>query len=151
MIIEKSRLFQGLDEDFVRRVSEAMEEETLEEGSYAFHQGEPARRLYILEEGKVRLMVGELGSVARTVRNTGDVFGWSSLIGTGTYTATAQCLSPTRVMVITGTRMNELLEERPEIGLVFFRRVAALVRKRLIDSYRILMTYDPEKRPHSYG
>jgi CRP/FNR family cyclic AMP-dependent transcriptional regulator len=151
MIIDKTQLFQGLEEGFVKQVSEALEEQLFEQGSYVFHEGDAADSLYILAQGKVRLMVGDLGSVAQTVRNAGDVFGWSSLLGPAGYTATAQCLSPTRVMVISGDRLNHLLENQPAVGLVFFRRVAALVRKRLIDSYRILMTYHSLKKPQSYG
>ncbi|GAB4121900.1 MAG: hypothetical protein Kow001_20150 [Acidobacteriota bacterium] len=151
MFIEKSLLFQGLPEDFVTGVEAAMSEENYGEGAFVFRRGEPAEKVYILEEGRIRLMVGELGSVTRTVRKPGDVFGWSSLLGPGGYTATAQCLTACRVRSIQGRRLNQMLEESPALGLEFFRRVAALIRQRLIDSYRILMTYESEKRPHSYG
>lgn len=151
MIIAKSLLFQGLPDGFVAEVSAAMQEESFEEGVYLFRRGEPAGKLYVLEEGRVRLMVGELGSVSRTVRQPGDVFGWSSLLGPGGYTATAQCLTQCRVMTIGGDALNRMLEQNPALGLEFYRRVATLIRQRLIDSYRTLMTYDPERRPHSYG
>ncbi len=151
MFIEKSLLFSDLPPEFVLTVESAMADETFPEGAFVFRRGEPAIKLYVLQEGRIRLMVGEFGSVTRTVRKPGDVFGWSSLLGPAGYTATAQCLSTCRVMSIEGRQLNRMLEDRPAVGLEFYRRVAALIRERLTDSYRILMTYDSERRPHSYG
>ena len=97
------------------------------------------------------LIVGETGTVAKTVRSPGDLFGWSSLLGPGSYTASAQCLTRTTVVKLKGNSMNQLLEEQPAEGLAFYRRLAAFLRERLMDSYRALLSYDSEKKPHSYG
>lgn len=151
MFVDRSELFQDLSEDFTDAVAAALVEEDLKAGQDLFRQGEAARRLYFLDRGRIRLTVGTASSVTKTVRREGEVFGWSSLVGQGTYTATARCLTDVRVLRIEGRQLTEILERYPADGLIFFRRLARVIRRRLIDSYRILLTYDSEMTPHSYG
>ena len=151
MFIEKSFLFEGMKKELMDAVSEACRRQAFDEGQWVFREGEPADYLYILEGGRVRLMLGARGGLAKTVRTPGDVFGWSSVIGPAVYTASAQCLTATRVMRIGGGQMNRLLEQDAEQGLEFYRRLSGLIRRRLLDSYRMLLHLDPEKRPQTYG
>lgn len=151
MFIEKTELFEGMSAELMDKVNQALEVKSWPEGEFIFHRGDPAEYLCILEEGRVRLTVGDAGTVSRTVRTPGDVFGWSSLIGFGHYTATAQCLTQVVVARISGARMSDLLAGDPEDGLLFYRRLAGIIARRLTDTYRVLLTYDAEKRPHSYG
>jgi len=151
MSFEKTYLFEGMQQEFIEKVSQALVEETFEEGDFIFRQGDPATSLYFLIEGRVRVTVGAHGSVTKILSRPGDAFGWSSLVGRGTYTASTRCLNVTRVEKVSAQKMNRLLEKDPSAGLVFYRRLARFIRERLIDSYRILLTYDAEKKPHSYG
>jgi len=151
MFVKRSYLFDEMQPELRDRVFELGEECCFEEGEYIFRRGEVATSLYILEKGRLRIAVGESGTVAKTVRSAGDVFGWSSLLGPSSYTASAQCLTRTTVFRIEGVKMNQLLEAVPAEGLAFYRRLAAFVRERLTDSYKTLVTYDSEKKPHSYG
>lgn len=151
MSFEKTYLFEGMKQEFIEKVAQALTEETFEEGAFIFKQGDPATYLYFLMEGRVRVTVGAHGSVTKILSRPGEAFGWSSLVGRGTYTAATRCLCLTRVKKISAQKMNLLLETDPAAGLVFYRRLARFIRERLIDSYRILLTYDSEKKPHSYG
>jgi CRP-like cAMP-binding protein len=151
MFVKRSYLFDEMQPELRDRLFQLGEKCRFEEGDYIFRRGDVAHSLYILEKGRVRIAVGESGTVAKTVRCPGDLFGWSSLLGPSSYTASAQCLTPTTVVGFKGTMMNQVLEEAPLEGLAFYRRLAAFVRERLMDSYKALVTYDLEKKPHSYG
>ncbi len=151
MFIEKSYLFEKMRPELRDRVFALAEECSYAEGDHVFRRGDSAEYLYILEEGRIRISVGDLGTVARTIRNSGDLFGWSSLVGPGNYTASAQCLRRSRILRLSGRRVNEVLESDASEGLEFYRRLAGFIRERLIDTYRALLTYDREKKPHSYG
>ena len=151
MFVEKTYLFAKMRPGLRDEVFALAEECSFDEGDHVFRRSESAEYLYILEEGRIRVSVGDLGTVARTIRNSGDLFGWSSLVGPGRYTASAQCLTRSTVLRLSGRRVNEVLESNPSEGLQFYRRLAGFIRERLIDTYRALLTYDPEKKPHSYG
>jgi len=151
VFLKRSFLFQGMDQEFLDAIAGIMSQVEFEEGQMIFRQGDHAEYFYILEEGRLRLAVGQLCSVATLASKPGEAFGWSSLLGNDKYTATVECLAPTRVLRVKGSEIGRVLEQYPHCGLVFFRRVARIIRRRLIDSYRILLTYDAERTPHSYG
>lgn len=151
MSFEKTYLFVGMRQEFIDSVSQALEDETFEDGTFIFRQGDPATSLYFLSSGRVRVTVGAHGSVTKILSRPGEAFGWSSLVGRGTYTASTRCLGVTRVKKVSAEEMSQLLEQDPAAGLIFYRRLARFIRERLIDSYRILLTYDAEKKPFSYG
>lgn len=151
MLFEKNDLFLGLSQEFLDAVGEALESVHFAAGQEIFREGDPSEHLYMLDDGRVRLTVGKYGSVTKIVNCPGDAFGWSSLIGEGAYTATAHCLTNVRVLRISGNKMESLLEEAPSSGLQFYRRLARLIRERLTESHRILLSYDSEHKPQSYG
>ncbi|MFZ0429523.1 MAG: cyclic nucleotide-binding domain-containing protein [Acidobacteriota bacterium] len=151
MFIAKSHLFEQMRPELRDRVFALAEECSYAEGDHVFRCSDSADYLYILEAGRIRISVGDLGAVARTIRNPGDLFGWSSLVGPGNYTASAQCLKDSTVLRLSARRVDELLESDPSEGLDFYRRLAGFIRGRLIDTYRALLTYDREKKPHTYG
>ena len=91
-------LFEGMTQEFIEKVARTLSEEAFDEGAYIFRQGDPATSLYFLEKGRVRMTVGAHGSVTKILSRPGEAFGWSSLVGTGTYTASAKCMSTTRVL-----------------------------------------------------
>ena len=151
MSFEKSYLFAGLNESILKELEGALLEEEYEEGTLIFRQGEAAKHLYVLESGRVRLTVGGRGPVSMTVRRPGDVFGWSSVVLNDTYFSTAESLTQTRVRMISGGQLQDIFNKNPADGLKFYRRLARVIRRRLIDSYKSLLTYDSERKPYSYG
>jgi CRP-like cAMP-binding protein len=151
MSFEESYLFVGLSEGLIKELEEALVEEEYEEGSLIFQQGEAAKDLFVLESGRVRMTFGGQGPVSMTIRNSGEVFGWSSVVLNDTYFSTAESLSKTRLRRVSGKRLQEIFESYPSDGLDFYRRLARVIRRRLIDSYKSLLTYDSERTPYSYG
>jgi CRP-like cAMP-binding protein len=151
MFFERTYLFQGLSEEVLHEIAGALVEENYDEGTELFKEGEAAENLFVLVEGRVRLKLGGKGTITKVVSSPGDAFGWSSLLHNDLYTATAISLTPLKVQKVPGKVMNEIFEKYPTSGLLFYRRLARLIRQRLIDSYKMLLTYDPEKRPLSFG
>jgi CRP-like cAMP-binding protein len=151
MFIENAYLFQGMSPEFLEQISQSLIEESYPEGDFLFRQGEPAGFLYVLQEGRVRLTVGERGQVAHTVSNPGEAFGWSSLVERPGYTASAKCVAPTRVIKIGRQNLNRIFERDPASGLMFFRRLARVISQRLVDTYKMLPSAHAGPWPASPG
>ena len=148
MIIEESELFKGLGPEIINELAESMIEEFYGKGSFVFKQRYLAEHFYILQEGKIRLSVGEKGRITHLVSNPGQAFGWSSLVGRDTYTASAECLAPCKVIKIEKERLNKVFENDPASGLLFFKRLAGIIGERLVNSYlAILSAYEGEGPP----
>ena len=151
MYIDKAYLFEGMNEETRKKILEGAIEESHAQGDFLFHQDDPARNFYILSEGRVRISVGRQGLLAHVASDPGDVIGWSSLVGNDTYTASAECLGPVKVSKIEKSQLDQILHEDPISGMTFFKRLAALIGLRLVDSYKASLTAHGEREPRSYG
>jgi CRP-like cAMP-binding protein len=146
MFIEDANLFRGLSRQLVEEIARASVEESRPAGAFLFKYGESADYLYVLVEGRVRLSIGDIGHIALIVGSPGDAFGWSSLVERENYTASAECLVPTRVTKIGKERLAAIFERDPASGLQFYRRLATLIAQRLTDTYRLIPAAHGEKR-----
>jgi CRP/FNR family cyclic AMP-dependent transcriptional regulator len=151
MFLNEADLFKKMSQEVIKEIDSAMIEESYEGGASLFREGDPASNFYILGEGKVRLTIGEEGYMTHVVSNPGEIFGWSSLVEDGFYTASAECSLPTKVLRIEREELNKVFESHPLSGMSFFKRLAGVVGKRLTNSYRSLLAAHKEVGPSTYG
>jgi CRP-like cAMP-binding protein len=151
MFVQESDLFRGLGQQIINEITDNFIEESHGEGEFIIKEGDPADNLYILYEGKVRLSVGERGQITHMVSNSGEAFGWSSLVDRESYTASAECLEPTKLIRIEKEKLNKIFEKDQSGGLIFYKRLAGIVGDRLINSYKTVLSSYREEGPPSYG
>jgi len=151
MYIDTAYLFEGMREETRKMILQTAREESHAQGDILFHQDDPARNFYILTEGRVRISVGPQGLLAHVASDPGDMIGWSSLVGNKTYTASAECLGPVKVSKIEKSQLDKILHDDPISGMTFFRHLAALIGRRLAESYAATLTGHGVQEPRSYG
>lgn len=136
--VTESDLFKGLDLDVMREIADTCcFEENFSRNAELFKEGNRADNLYILEKGSVDLKAK--GTVLATLSQKDEIFGWSSFVEGGKYTATAICSTDVDVIRIAAQNLNRILSKRPDMGLVIFRRLAAILNKRLSQIYQSLL------------
>ncbi len=86
-------------------------------GSTLFYAGAPARELYLIREGRVRLLKRSRGT-ERSVGlfGEGDLVGEEALLQGAHRTATAQAIEPVTVLVVDRDTFRSLVRRRPEVG-----------------------------------
>ncbi|UCG11188.1 MAG: cyclic nucleotide-binding domain-containing protein [Deltaproteobacteria bacterium] len=151
MFIERADLLKGMSREFVNEIKAIMFEESHPKGAFLFKEGDPANNFYILQEGGVKLTIGEQGHIVQIASNAGEAFGWSSLVGREAYTASAECLIPTRLMKIEKEKLNWILEGYPADGMSFFKGLARILGQRLLNSYISLLLAQPSETHRTYG
>jgi len=135
MHITESDLFYGLDLTVMRKIADICLEEKYADGTILFREGENANNLYILEGGIAELLIDK-DTFIYSLTEQSDVFGWSSLIESGQYTATAVCMADVKVLKIPTGILQRIFDENPEVGSVVYRRLAGIFNKRLTKTYR---------------
>jgi len=151
MSIEGTYLFQGVSKDTMKQISEMAKEEGHPAGTFLFHAGDRADYLYILGAGRVRLRVGERGYVAHVISEPGEVIGWSSMVEQEEYSSSAECIVPVKVTKIHKDEFLPLLEKDAPSGLTFFRHLASIIGRRLVNCYKATVFVHGERDPRSYG
>jgi CRP-like cAMP-binding protein len=104
-------------------------------GNYIFEEGDYARYLYSIIDGKVGLELEKstnnlvmIDTVAR-----GRTFGFSALIDTEQkkYTTHARAITDTKLFAWDGTELEMLFYQDYEMGFLFMKRIAKIAKTRL--------------------
>ena len=128
-----SRLFGKLDDDLLRKLLEKMGWRHLKSGQTLFRQGEPGEEMYIVVQGRLRVVM-ESDEGPRTMRElaAGECVGEFALLAEpGTpeslRTATIYATRMTDLLVITRQVFEDLLCQYPQVLLNLTRRIVRRV------------------------
>lgn len=125
-------LFQNLEpaqKDLLKPLFELF---TCPPDTTVFEQGEPASYLYYLIKGDVAIRYKPYDSppITLTRLHAGDVFGWSAVIGSPTYTSSIVSESQIEALRIRGSYLLALVREHPETGKIIMDHLASVVSSR---------------------
>ncbi len=134
--LRKSEVFEGLSDDELAVIAKMAQEETYEAGARIFGENEEAKFLYIVEQGRVAILI-ELGRGKQTVVDTvtkGGSFGWSALVPPYVYTGAAKCSERTKVVVVPGMELRDLCLKNCRTCYTIMERLAMVISARLKDT-----------------
>lgn len=99
---------------------------TVAAGNYIFRIGEPAHVMYLIIEGEVELILGDM--VVETAKE-GAFIGEMALIDDETRSASARALGECCVFPIDEARFQSLVQETPFFALQLLKTLARRLRK----------------------
>ncbi len=140
MYFKQKDLFGSLSNDFVKEIMKIAASGSFQAGEQLFQEGDPADRLYILLKGRVKLIFGQTGPVVYVVSHAGEAFGWSSLVGRPSYSASAECVTATKLLKFDKVKMQAIIENDPANGLILFKNLAATLGNRLLHGYTTILS-----------
>ena len=128
-------LFGYLKDSMLQKIVEITLLTKIDAGHYIFREGEDAQQLYSIIDGKVGLEI-EKNSSTRILVDTlsqGRTFGFSALVDSEEkkYTSSAKAITDTKVFFWKATDLESLFDQDCELGLMFMRRIAKIVKTRL--------------------
>ena len=141
MIISETELFRGINFKEMEAIANICREEVYIESTLLFQQEEEANCLYILEEGTVKLIIHNGATLVYNLDEPGEVFGWSSMVENGKYTASGICFTDVKAIKIEKDRLDKVFNNHPDVGLKVLRRLGGVFSKRVSTAYKhLLMT-----------
>lgn len=151
MYLKQKDIFWAMSRESVKEIMEIAVTESHQAGEWLFHGGDPANAFYMLLKGRVKLRLGETGHVVYTVSNAGEAFGWSSLIGRERFSASAECMTQTKLLKLDKDKLQKILEKDPANSLILFKRLAEILGNRLLQTYSIISSTPPTEISIAYG
>ena len=105
-------------------------------GEVLFRLGEPADAVYLIERGRVALMLpmqlaGRAQDVVVEEHDAGHTVGWSALIPPHRFTLTAAAPLATRVLALRRAALMDFCRLDPRLGQAIALNIAAIVGHRL--------------------
>jgi heterodisulfide reductase subunit A-like polyferredoxin/CRP-like cAMP-binding protein len=138
-VIARSSLFAGLSDSARDLVASLGRVVSFQPGQRIFTEGEEARDLYVIYEGRVALEMrppeanGDAAprSVVVAVLGPGEPFGWSALVPPFVLTMSALCVDPAVVVAFEGKVLRRLMSLDWEIGYHIMAGLVDLIESRL--------------------
>ena len=151
MYLKQKDIFWGMRKDFVKKIMDMAVTASHQGGEWLFREGDPTNNFYILLKGHVKLSLGDTGHIVYIVNSAGEAFGWSSLIGRESFSASAQCMVQSKLLNWDKTKLQKILKKDPENSLLLYKRLAELLGNRLLQSYTIISSVSPAEISPAYG
>jgi CRP/FNR family cyclic AMP-dependent transcriptional regulator len=131
--IQSLPLFHGLKQQTLDLIVPRFTFETFTEDEVVFEQAAPAKKLYILVNGKVeiRFKPDDGEQITVTEIDEGGVFGWSAALGRENYTSCAISVAESKAFSVLGEELKQLCEQYPDTGVIILERLAAVIAQRL--------------------
>jgi CRP-like cAMP-binding protein len=151
MILKEIELFEGIDFEVMNEIAGICSEENYSKDTTIFEKDEEAKCLYILLEGTAYLVLKNGGSITYYLKEPGDVFGWSSMLEHGHYTASGICASDLKAVKIEKDKLIKIFKNHPDVGFKVLQRLAGVISTRLSNAYRDLLSSRSTDTTPSYG
>lgn len=133
-----AHILSGLGGRFIKQMMGLAKTSSLGDKTVLFNQGDPATRFYMLVNGRVALGIGEPMHTTYIAQSQGEAIGWSSLTGSPSYTASAICIEPTKLLQFQQDQLKTLLADHPDVELKFYRNLSQTLENRLLQSFELL-------------
>lgn len=137
--------FKGLEENYIEKVATLCRMEIYKGGEYIFQQNDYCEYLYVVVDGQVSLersidLGSRKGSVHIETLGKGRVLGcWSALLGTPhNLLSSAICEKSTRILVLKGLELRQMMLENKTLGFMVLQRFCFLLRDRIQAAYGAL-------------
>ncbi len=139
-MLKGHEVFQSLTVEEVDRVSKFSSTKSFQAGEFIFRHEGVASHVFLLLEGRVRLLLPAEGGIEIVVGRAepGDLFGLSPFLGSTRYTASGLCVEPTTVLAIEAAPFNALLKANAHVGMAVMGAVARAYFSRYVEMMRRL-------------
>jgi CRP/FNR family transcriptional regulator, nitrogen oxide reductase regulator len=145
--LREEGLFRRLSDEALRAVIATAHTLTVAEDAFLFYQDDPAERVFVLTQGRMRL--GQLSpdgqQVIMRVATPWMLIAAIGMVTGALYPVSAQAAEPSQVLYWNQPEMLALIERYPDLALNAMRLLAGHVRE-FQDRYREMATERVERR-----
>ena len=138
--------FKGFGPGELEKLAAVAKEETYEAGVQMYKNGDPARSLFLIQEGKVILVMDSyLGpqrppmQVTVDVVTRGESMGWSAVVEPYIYTLGALCIDRAKTIALDAAELRKLMDADPALGYRIMKATAQVIANRLTHTRIILV------------
>jgi CRP-like cAMP-binding protein len=124
-------IFEPLSEEEIEHLNGQLSDRRLKNGEIFYGPQDPSERLFLLQKGKARIFrtTPDGREFTLAVVESGTVFGEMALLGQQLEGAYAQAMEPSQVSTMARDDLEQLVLERPEVGLRIIQVLSERLRR----------------------
>jgi len=125
--------FADLPKHYLELVTGCASNARFEAGEFIFHEGEDARKFYLIRDGSVELHISSerRGRLPIVTLKQDDILGWSWLFPPYRWKFSARALESTRAFAMDGQCLREKAELDHDLGYELLKRFSRVSESRL--------------------
>lgn len=132
-LLKNCYLFRDMNGDELSKIDGALSVEIFNRGDEVFSQGDPAKALYIIKMGSVRVMQkgssGDLIEIA--VLGTGSHFGEMAFLDNEQRSATVEVLEKSEILRVDYEKLRNILSQNLNVAVKMYRALSLFLCGRL--------------------
>jgi CRP-like cAMP-binding protein len=150
-IINRSPFFRAMGEPLTRSLLGQRIIQPYDRGELVFQQGDPAACFFLVLEGWVKLYreTPDGHEVVVSLFTAGESFAEAVMFRGGRYPATAEAVSPARLLRIDGQALRDIIMRNPQVAFEMLAATALHLR-RLVEQVEQLKAQSAPKRIASF-
>jgi CRP/FNR family cyclic AMP-dependent transcriptional regulator len=135
-MLKKMDIFEFVGKEELKRIAKLARIEEFEPGDYIFKEGDEAKKIYVVLEGRVsvEMPVGPEKTIQVYTMTKWRFFGYPALLRTKKFTTNARCIDRVKVVSIAAEDLENLFKENCTCGYLVMKRVAELIAQKLRDT-----------------
>ncbi len=117
-ILARAPLFQAMGVEITRAIIQNCSPRHYERGERVFQQGDPAESFFLVIEGWVKIYrERENGEqIVVSIFTAGETFGEAAMFMGGRYPASAEAVSPARILRVDGAALRRAILQNPQLA-----------------------------------
>ncbi len=136
--LKKCELLENLSLEHLEKLAVHCRDESFAQGVVLFQEGDEAKELYILKNGRIVLEM-EVRPVSNhpaiptavEVVSKNEIVGWSALVEPYIYTLSARCMTFCSTLAIRGELFRQTMAEDPVLGYEVMKQLSRVISLRL--------------------
>ncbi len=147
--LKNMRFLEGFSDDHLQHIASVAEIKEFPAGSVVFRKGQPSSSVYLVVQGNITLEFNEpaSGAMQSQTVGSGELLGWTPVLGPGFMTATARVQTPSTLLVLNAVQIRSFGAYDPSFGFAFMQRIAQVLASRLSATRLLLLDVYREQPP----
>ena len=131
-MLSKIPVFEMLEAKELRQIAGIVHRRQYAKGEYVFYQGDPGLGMYVVEHGKIGIVVGDNGTQQElTEMGDGDFFGEIALLDESPRSASVIVKEDSQLIGFFRPDLFDVIEKTPKTGLKIVMKLAEMIGERL--------------------
>ncbi len=142
-IIKGIPIFSSLTEKELKEIESLFNEEVVKKDEYIFWEGDPSNWLYVVSEGKVRVLKQSASGkdIILEIISSGDLFGGVAVLDKRPYPASAQAMENSKILKLSRSNILKILDSYPTVAI----DTVTYMGKRLRDAHEMMRSLAAER------
>lgn len=142
-IIKGIPIFSSLTDKELKEIEPLFIEEAVGKDEYVFWEGDPSNWLYIVAEGKVRVLKQSASGkdIILEIITSGDLFGGVAVLDKRPYPASAQAMEDSRILKLSRTNILKIIDRYPTVAI----DIVTYMGKRLREAHEMMRSLAAER------